>query len=96
LTKNDIHQETVKNNQTDQQVTLLVDLFSLYDTIVSIVEHKEKQMTQSTDPEFEDSLEATEFMEKLQEMLDDQRLKKWAKITDSNFGTQTADSLWHA
>ncbi len=53
-------------------------------------------MTQSTDPEFEDSLEATEFMEKLQEMLDDQRLKKWAKITDSNFGTQTADSLWHA
>ena len=51
-------------------------------------------MTQSTDPEFEDSLEATEFMEKLQEMLDDPRLKKWAKVTDSNFGTQTAGSLW--
>ncbi len=51
-------------------------------------------MTQSTKYEFDNSLEATEFMEKLQEMLDDSRLKKWTEVTDCNFGTQTADSLW--
>lgn len=50
-------------------------------------------MAQATVTEFEDSLEATEFMEKLQGMLEDPRLKNWAKITDENYGTETLASL---
>lgn len=43
--------------------------------------------------EFEDSLEATEFMEQLQSMLKDERLLEWAKITDYNYGTRSTPKL---
>ncbi len=43
--------------------------------------------------EFEDSAEATDFMETLQGMLEDPRLADWAKITDTNFGTRSAGLL---
>jgi hypothetical protein len=37
---------------------------------------------------FQDSLEATEFMSKIQTMLQDPRLKDWVRETDDNFGTE--------
>jgi len=36
---------------------------------------------------FQDCLEATEFMSKIQTMLQDPRLKDWIRETDDNFGT---------
>lgn len=42
---------------------------------------------------FQSSVEATEFMDKLEEMIRDPRLKEWASITDRNFGTDTAWKL---
>jgi hypothetical protein len=36
---------------------------------------------------FQDCLEATEFMSKIQTMLQDPRLKDWVRETDDNFGT---------
>ena len=46
--------------------------------------------------EFEDSLEATEFMEKLDSMLNDPRLKDWANETDDNYDQDTANDLHRA
>ena len=43
--------------------------------------------------EFEDSAEATDFMEKLDGMLSDPRLLNWVEATDTNYGTDTASSL---
>ena len=43
--------------------------------------------------EFKDSIEATEFMEKLHTMLNDPRLMDWAEETDDNFGATTDQSL---
>lgn len=37
---------------------------------------------------FQDCLEATEFMSKIQTMLQDPRLKDWVRETDDNFGTE--------
>ncbi len=45
------------------------------------------------DMEFEDSAEATDFMEKLDGMLNDPRLLNWVEATDSNYGTNIAPSL---
>lgn len=46
--------------------------------------------------EFEDSAEATDFMETLQGMLEDPRLMNWAKITDTNYGTRSTVALVEA
>ena len=46
--------------------------------------------------EFKDSVEATEFMEKLHSMLRDPRLLDWAQETDDNFSTITDQSLQSA
>ena len=35
--------------------------------------------------EFEDSAEATDFMVTIQAMLNDPRLKNWAKVTEENY-----------
>jgi hypothetical protein len=35
---------------------------------------------------FEDSAEATDFMEQLSSMLNDPRLKDWATVTEENYG----------
>lgn len=43
--------------------------------------------------EFEDSVEATEFMETLNEMLNDPRLEDWANATDDNYGQTTSQAL---
>lgn len=37
--------------------------------------------------EFEDSVQATEFMETIQDMLSDPRLHHWIRETDSNYGS---------
>lgn len=42
---------------------------------------------------FEDSIEATEFVEKLQKMLNDPRLVQWCKATDANFDTLSSHPL---
>lgn len=43
---------------------------------------------------FADSAEATEFFDKLQNMLNDPRARQWVKATDYNYGTSTlADFL---
>lgn len=42
---------------------------------------------------FEDSVEATEFVEKLQAMLNDKRLANWCKATDRNFDTLSSHPL---
>ena len=46
--------------------------------------------------EFTDSVEATEFMEKLEDMINDPRLKDWANETDDNYGQNTANDLHKA
>jgi len=46
--------------------------------------------------EFQDSVEATEFLEKLQSMLHDPRLAQWVKDTDDNFNTDACQHLSHA
>ena len=38
---------------------------------------------------FEDSVEATEFFDKLQQMLNDPRARQWIKATDCHYGTTT-------
>ena len=38
---------------------------------------------------FESAIEATEFFDKLQKMLNDPRARQWIKATDFNFGTST-------
>ena len=38
---------------------------------------------------FADSVEATEFFDKLQEMLNDPRAREWLQATDANYGTST-------
>ena len=38
---------------------------------------------------FEDSVEATEFFDKLQQMLNDPRARQWIKATDYHYGTTT-------
>lgn len=43
--------------------------------------------------EFESSIEATEFIEKLQEMLNDKRLANWCKATDRSFDTLSSHPL---
>ena len=43
--------------------------------------------------EFHNSVEATEFMETLNEMLNDPRLEDWANETDDNYGQITSQSL---
>ena len=45
------------------------------------------------DMEFVDSAEATDFMEKLDGMLNDPRLLNWVQVTDANYGTNTSISL---
>jgi len=40
-----------------------------------------------TDKEFSSSIEATEFIENLEAMLNDPRLEDWAKVTDQNFSS---------
>ena len=45
------------------------------------------------DMEFEDSAEATDFMETLDGMLNDPRLLNWVQATDSNYGTNTIENL---
>ena len=37
--------------------------------------------------EFESSLDATEFVFDLQNMMDDERLADWMVVTDSHYGT---------
>ena len=43
--------------------------------------------------EFKDSVEATEFMEKIHAMLNDPRLAAWASVTDDNHATTTEQTL---
>ena len=43
--------------------------------------------------EFTDSVEATEFMIQLHEMLTDPRLEDWANATDDNYGQTTSQAL---
>lgn len=43
--------------------------------------------------EFESSIEATEFVEKLQALLSDPRLQQWANTTDTNFDVRSAHCL---
>lgn len=42
---------------------------------------------------FQDSTDATEFMFKINDMLQEKALLDWAKETDSNFSTRTVDKL---
>jgi hypothetical protein len=42
---------------------------------------------------FDDSIEATYFMFKLNEMLADPRLKNWIQATDLNYGTSLTGEL---
>ena len=43
--------------------------------------------------EFKDSLEATEFMEHIHDLLNDERLKDWADATDDNYSATTSQTL---
>ena len=43
--------------------------------------------------EFENSIDATEFVEKLQQMLNDKRLANWCKSTDYIFDVQSSHPL---
>ena len=43
--------------------------------------------------EFESSIDATEFVEKLQQMLNDKRLANWCKATDTNFDKRSSHPL---
>lgn len=43
--------------------------------------------------EFESSIEATEFVEQLQKMLNDPRLAQWCAATDHNFDTLSSHPL---
>ena len=43
--------------------------------------------------QFDDSVEATEFMETLYDMLNDERLENWAEDTDCNHSTTTHQTL---
>lgn len=43
--------------------------------------------------EFEDSVEATEFMANMLALLECPAIVAWAKATDSNFATNTFDKL---
>lgn len=45
---------------------------------------------------FKDSVEATEFMDRLDSMLRDSRLSAWCKSTDENFNVQTTVKLEEA
>lgn len=47
------------------------------------------QESKSSPASFEDSAEATEFVERLAEMLHSPALEKWAKATDKNFGVKS-------
>lgn len=42
---------------------------------------------------FQDSVEATEFVEKLQKMLNDKRLANWCAATDTNFDKRSSHPL---
>jgi hypothetical protein len=46
--------------------------------------------------EFDDSGDATDFMESIQSLLDSKALKAWSKVTDTNYGTKTKASLKNA
>ena len=43
--------------------------------------------------EFESSIEATEFFDKLQKMLNDKRLVNWCAATDTNFDKRSSHPL---
>jgi hypothetical protein len=45
---------------------------------------------------FDDSADATGFMEKIGSDLNSERLESWARSTDNNFGTDTEDLLHEA
>lgn len=42
---------------------------------------------------FEGSMEATEHMMEIEEMLQDERLTEWVEATDANFGTDAVRKL---
>lgn len=42
---------------------------------------------------FQDSIEATEHIDAMQAMLQDERLTEWVNATDRNFGTRAAHML---
>lgn len=46
--------------------------------------------------EFNDSTEATEFLDALDKMLNDPRLVDWVKQTDENYGTSASAKLKNA
>lgn len=48
---------------------------------------------QKIPPKFEDSVDATEFMDTIHQMIKSKALKDWAKLTDQNYDTQTVSKL---
>lgn len=78
-----------------QLILLTEQLYPAGHTNIAKAKDLCSQFEQQND-QFADSAEATQFVEELQEMLNDKRLANWCKATDNNFLATTLSSLTDA